>query len=108
MKWLRNEKHEVFIEEIKKIALSSNDDKRIQSNDLPSYRILIVEGCGSRKTNAMLNLISSQPDTDQIYLYAKGPFEGKYQLLINKRESTGVKYFNNSEVFNTIRTKNEK
>ena len=48
--------------------MSSNDDKRIQSNDLPSYRILKVEGYGSGKTNALPNLISSQPDTDKIYL----------------------------------------
>ena len=79
--------------------MSSNDDKRIQSNDLPSYRILKVEGYGSGKTNALPNLISSQPDTDKIYLQAKGPLEGKYQLFINKRESTGVKYFNNSKAF---------
>ena len=33
------------------------------------YRILIVGGSGSGKTNAFLNLINSQPDIDQIYLY---------------------------------------
>ena len=26
--------------------------------------------------------------------YAKNPYEAKYQLLINKRESTGLKYLN--------------
>ena len=35
------------------------------------YRILIVGGSGSGKTNALLNLINSQPDIDKIYLYAK-------------------------------------
>ena len=39
-----------------------------------------------RKKNALLNLISNQPDTDKIYLYAKDPYEAKYQDLINKRE----------------------
>ena len=29
----KTERHNVFTEEINKIALSSNDDKRIQSND---------------------------------------------------------------------------
>ena len=37
---------------------------------------------GSGKTN-------DQPDIDKIYLYAKVPYEAKYQFLINKRESAG-------------------
>ena len=56
------------------------------------YRILIIGGSGSGKTNALLNLINNQPDIDKIYLYAKDPYEAKYQLLINKRESTGLKH----------------
>ena len=60
------------------------------------YRILIVGVSGSGKTNALLN---HKPDIDKIYLYAKGPYETKYQLLINKRESTGLKHLNNSEAF---------
>ena len=39
------------------------------------YRILIVGGSGSEKTNALLNLINNQPDIDKIYLYAKDPYE---------------------------------
>ena len=39
------------------------------------YRILIVVGSGSGRTNALLNLISHQPDIDKIYLYAKDPYE---------------------------------
>ena len=31
------------------------------------YRILIIGGSGSRKTNALLNLIEDQPDIDRIY-----------------------------------------
>ena len=34
-----------------------------------------------------------------MYLYAKDPYEVKYQLLINKRESTGLKYLNDSKAF---------
>ena len=41
-----------------------------------------------------MNLINNQPDIDKIYLYAKDPYEAKYQFLINKRESTGLKNFN--------------
>ena len=51
-----------------------------------SYRVLIVGGSGSGKTNALLNLISNHPDIDNIYLYAKDPYEAKYQYLVNKRE----------------------
>ena len=39
------------------------------------YRILIVGGSGSGKTNALLNLINNQPDIDKICLYAKDPYE---------------------------------
>ena len=63
------------------------------------YRILIIGGSGSRKTNSLFNLISQQPDADKIYLYAKDPYKAKYQFLINKKESTGLKYFNDSKAF---------
>ena len=33
------------------------------------------------------------------FLYAKNPYESKYQLLINKGESTGLKYLNDSKTF---------
>ena len=32
------------------------------------YRILIVDGSGLGKTNALLNLINDQPDIDKIYI----------------------------------------
>ena len=87
------------------------------------YKILIKVGSGSGKTNALLNLINKQPDIDKIYLYAKDPYEAKYQFLINKREGIGLKHFNDSKAFieysndmqdvckilmNTISTKNVK
>ena len=53
----------------------------------------------SCRLNAWLNLISHQPDNDKIYLYAKDPYKGKYQLLIDIREGTGIKHFNDSEAF---------
>ena len=64
-----------------------------------SWRILMNGGSGSGKTNASLNLINNQPDIDKIYLYAKDPYEAKYQFLINKRESTGLKHFNDPKAF---------
>ena len=46
-----------------------------------------------------MNLINNQSDIDKVYLYAKVPYEAKYQFLIKKRESTGLKHFNGSEAF---------
>ena len=63
------------------------------------YRILIVGGSGSGKTNALLNLMNNQPDIDQIYLYAKDPYEAKYQYLINKREKVGLDHFKDPKAF---------
>ena len=42
------------------------------------YRVLIVGGSGSGKTNALLNLINNESDIDKINLYAKDPYEAKY------------------------------
>ena len=63
------------------------------------YRILIIGGSGSGKTNALLNLINNQPDIDKIYLYAKDPYETKYQYLINKCEKVGVDHFDGPKAF---------
>ena len=62
------------------------------------YRILIIGGSGSGKTNALLNLINNQPDIDKIYLYAKDPYEKKYQYLINKREKVGLDHFKSNDL----------
>ena len=63
------------------------------------YRILIISGSGSGKTNALLNLINNQPDIDKINLYAKDPYEAKYQYLNNKREKVGLNHFNDPKAF---------
>ena len=55
------------------------------------YRILIIGGSGSAKTNALLNLINEQDNIDKIYLYAKDFSEPKYEYLIKKREYAGTK-----------------
>ena len=90
--------HSLYTEEVNKIALSSSHDKRLQISDritsypftnenksehnlkwpyIPDhpYRILIIGGSGSGKTNALLNLINNQPDIDKIYLYVKDPLK---------------------------------
>ena len=63
------------------------------------YRILIVGGSGSEKTNVLLNLIEKQPVIDKIYLYAKDLYEAKYQYLINKRKTVGIDHFNDPKAF---------
>ena len=63
------------------------------------YRILIIGGSGSGKTNLLSNLIENQPDIDKIYLCAKDPYESKYQYLINKRKSVGINRFNDPKAF---------
>ena len=37
------------------------------------YRVLIIRGSGSGKTNLLFNLTNQEPDIDKIYLYAKDP-----------------------------------
>ena len=46
-----------------------------------------------------MNFINNQPDIDKIYLYAKDPYEAKYQYLINKREKVGLDHFNDPKAF---------
>ena len=76
------------------------------------YRILIIGGSGSGQTNILnlikninrilnllnklLNLIENQPDIDERYLYAKDPYEAKYQYLIKIREKVGIDHHNDS------------
>ena len=64
------------------------------------YRILIIGGSGSDKTNVLLNLIKNQQtDIDKIYLFVKYPFESKYELLINGREKVEIKKLKNPKAF---------
>ena len=82
----------------------TNENKRKHNPNWPyipdhPYRILIIGGSGTAKTNALLNLISNQPDIDKIYLYAKDPYEDKYQYLINKRERVVINHLNNPKAF---------
>ena len=73
------------------------------------YRILIIGGSGSGKTNTLINLIREQDNRDvfdKIYLHAKDLNEPKDQFLIKKREYLGIKHKNHPieyfECSNTI------
>ena len=63
------------------------------------YRILIIGGSVSGKTNALLILIKEQDDIDKIYLYAKDLSEPKYEFWIKKREDVGIKDLHDSNAF---------
>ena len=81
-----------------------NKNKIVRNKNWPyvpdhPYRISIIGGSGSGKTNVLLNLIEKQPDIDQIYLYAKDPFEAKYQYLIKIRDKVGIDHHNDSRAY---------
>ena len=63
------------------------------------YKILIIGGSGSGKTNTLINLINEQRDTDKIYLYAKDLGESKYEHLIKNHENAGIKHLNDLKAF---------
>ena len=82
----------------------TNENKRKHNLNWPyipdhPYGTVIIGGSGSGKTNTLLNLINNQPDIDKIYLYAKDPYEDKYQFKIKKREMIGLNYFNDPKAF---------
>ena len=66
----------------------ANENKNKPNKNWPyipdhPYRILITGGSGSGKTNLLLNLTENELDIDERYLYAKDPYESKYQYLVN-------------------------
>ena len=63
------------------------------------YRILIIGGSGSGKTNTLINLINEQNNIDKIYLYARDLSEPKYEYFMKKREDTRIKHVNNPNAF---------
>ena len=80
------------------IITNKNNEKWPYIPDHP-YRILIIGGSRSGKTNALLNLINEQDDTDNIYLFAKDLSEPKYEFLIKKRENAGIRHLNDPNEF---------
>ena len=61
------------------------------------YRIFIIGGSRSGKTNTLFNLIKVQGKhdvIDKIYLYARDLSKPKYECLIKKRENIVIKHLN--------------
>ena len=66
-----------------------NETKTVHNKNWPyipdhPFRILIIGGLGSEKTNALINLKNEQNDIDKIYLYARNLKEPKCEYLIKK------------------------
>ena len=78
--------------------MKKHNEKWPYTPDHP-YKILIIGGSGSGKTNILLNLINKQNDIDKIYLYARDLNERKYKILIKKREDAGIKHLNDLNAF---------
>ena len=63
------------------------------------YRIIVIGGSGSGKTNALINLINEQNGIDKIYLYARDLSEPKHEYMIKTPEDAGIKHLDNSNAF---------
>ena len=88
----------INFDDVTRESIKEHNPNWPQSPDHP-YRILIIRGSRSGKTNSLFNLVNYQPDIDKIYLYAKDSYEAKYQLLINKRASADLKHLDDFKVF---------
>ena len=79
----------------------TNRNKNDNDKNWP-YKMLIIGTSGAGKSNALLNLIQKQNNKntiDKIYLYAKDLSEPEHQFLIEKRENTGKKNYNDPTAF---------
>ena len=83
------------------MKITKNNEKWPYIPDHP-YRIIIIGGSGSGKTNTLLNLIKEQDYhdvIDKMYLYARDLSEPKHQFLIKKHEDAGIKNLNDPNLF---------
>ena len=65
------------------ITNENNNNKKKYNEKWPyisdhPYRISIIGGSGSGKTNALINLINEQHDIDKVYMYVRDLSESMY------------------------------
>ena len=88
----------IYLDSIKNENNKEHNKKWPYVPDHP-YRIFIIGGSGSGKTNALLHLIVEQDDIDKIYLYAKDLSKPKYDFLIKKLEYARRRHFSDPNAF---------
>ena len=89
------------LDDITNESNKEQNDKWPYISDHP-YRILIIGGSGSGKTNVLINLVKEQDDIDKIYLYAKDLTEPKYEFLIKKRENDSSAFIGCSNTMDDV------
>ena len=78
--------------------ISSNPDWSYMFNH--PYRIVIIGGLRSRKTNLLLKLAKRQrTDIDKNLLYVQDLFEWKYRLTVNGRVKVRITELKNLKAF---------
>ena len=82
----------------------TNENNKVHNKKWPyipdhPYRILIIGGSGSGKTNALIMLTNKRNNIDKMYFYARYLSEPKYEYLVKKRKDIGIKYVNNPNAF---------
>ena len=99
--WATSDNTAIFIHykmiNLESITNENNKEHYVKWPYIPDhpYRILIIGGSESRKTNTLINLINEQDYVDKIYLYAKNLSKLKYdKLLIKKHEDAGINHLN--------------
>ena len=73
---IKNIQKMINFDDVTKENIKEYDQNWPKTSD-HSYKILIIGGSGSGKTNSLLSLISHQSDIDK-NAYAKDPYEAKY------------------------------
>ena len=68
------------------MMLQRKTSKKIIRIDHP-YRILIIGSSVPGKSKSLFNLKNQQQAIDKICLYAKDPYEVKYQFVIDKQSN---------------------
>ena len=67
----------ISLDDVTKVNIKEHNPNMPEIRDHP-YRILIVGGSRSGKTNALLNLVNHKSDIDKFFLYAKDLYEAKF------------------------------